>query len=160
MPGKKKVVKKSEQQKMVGFGTAIARFWTNYVNFNGVAQRSEFWFWVLFNTLVTLPFQLLGMIDPVVEFVFLLPWWIVTFIPWLALYSRRFHDAGFSAKWLWVPLVVLFGSLFVFLSLVFAAPEMIVITAVPLVLAFLGFGVFWLVVMLLPSKLKNNPYRK
>lgn len=165
MPAKKivkKVVQKQEKQKMVDFGTAIARFWTNYVNFSGCSQRSEFWFFILFNALVTMPFSIMGLANPVLEAVFMVPWYIATVIPFLALYSRRFHDAGFSAKWLWLPLVLIFG--FGVLGAASAAADdnfvMMVFVGISVLLTLGGFAIFWLVVCLLPSRLKNNPYRK
>ena len=166
MPAKKatakKVARKPQQQKMVDFGTAIVRFWTNYTNFNGTAQRSEFWFWVLFNAFVTLPFSIIGLFDPVAESVLLLPWWLATFIPWIALYSRRFHDAGFSAKLLWIPLLCIIG-VFILLGLMSLAAnvfEMFLFVSIVSSLALLGWCIFLFVVCLLPSKFKDNPYRE
>lgn len=162
MPVKKKSIKKPQKQTMVDFGTAITRFWSKYTDFDGVAQRSEFWFWWLFNFLVTSCLQLLVIIDPVVEGVFLIAWFIATFVPWLALYSRRFHDAGFSAKLLWLPLAVMFGIAIVFFlfGLLYASIEIMGATSLLLLLSAFGYFVFMIVVCLLPSKLKNNPYRK
>lgn len=166
MPAKKttakKIARKPQQQKMVEFGPAIVRFWTNYVNFNGTAQRSEFWFWVLFNALVTLPFSIIGLFDPVAEYILLSPWWLATFIPWIALYSRRFHDAGFSAKWLWVPLVCII-VVNVLAAGVFRATEaieVVMVFSVLTIMALLAWSIFLIVVFLLPSKFKDNPYRK
>ena len=168
MPVKKKVVKNQKQQKMVDFGTAITRFWTNYVNFNGTAQRSEYWFWWLFCWLVSLFFVLVGKISlDVCEFLQCV-WFVATLIPGLALISRRFHDAGFSAKWFWIPLVCMLGGFmwfvfaglftaFVYVSLV---SEFYGALLLSLGFPFFGFFVFWFVVTLLPSKFEDNPYRE
>ena len=170
MPAKKKVVKNQKQQKMVDFGTAITRFWTNYVNFNGTAQRSEYWFWWLFCWLVSLFFVLVGKISlDVCEFLQCV-WFVATLIPGLALISRRFHDAGFSAKWFWIPLVCVFGGflyfgltgLLYFAAFVFAYWVNELYWAWLLLLSFplFGFVVFWFIVTLLPSKFEDNPYRE
>ena len=68
---------------MVGFGEAISRGFTNYFTFSGRASRPEYWWWVLFTSLIGLiPFA-----------------GLVTLIPTLAVTSRRFHDIGKSG-WL------------------------------------------------------------
>ena len=67
----------------VGFGEAISRGFTNYFTFSGRASRPEYWWWVLFTSLIGLiPFA-----------------GLVTLIPTLAVTSRRFHDIGKSG-WL------------------------------------------------------------
>lgn len=157
MPVKKKVVKKLEQQKMVDFGTAVTRFWTKYAEFDGVAQRSEYWFAVLFLFIVEFVFNLLVNAIPFMGILYWV-WSFAIIIPCLSIAARRLHDAGFSAKWLlalWgaiiLGFVLLVGGklslLFVFLS------ETALIAAG-------GIAIFLFVVSLLPSKMKNNPYRR
>ena len=36
--------------------TAYKKFWTNYVNFTGRSSRSDYWWAILFNSLIILPF--------------------------------------------------------------------------------------------------------
>ncbi len=67
----------------VGFGKAISRGFTNYITFSGRATRAEYWWWVLFASLIGF-IPLAG---------------LVTLIPTLAVTSRRFHDIGKSG-WL------------------------------------------------------------
>ena len=82
----------------VGFGEAISRGFTNYFTFSGRASRPEYWWWVLFTALVAIiPLSIL-----------------VTFIPSLALASRRLHDIGKSGWWQLLPLG---GLILVFLIL-------------------------------------------
>ena len=72
----------------VGFGEAISRGFTSYFTFSGRASRPEYWWWVLFTALVAIiPLSIL-----------------VTFIPSLALASRRLRDIGKSGWWLILPL--------------------------------------------------------
>ena len=83
---------------MVGLGEAISRGFTNYFTFSGRASRPEYWWWVLFTALVAIiPVSIL-----------------VTFIPSLALASRRLHDIGKSGWWQLLPLG---GLILVFLIL-------------------------------------------
>ena len=147
----------SKNEKKVGFCGAIVRFWKNYANFNGTAQRGECFFAILFVFLVHLMIVQVDMglvtwpfVSGSVALILwrMLTWgrviWIVaTFIPCMALLERRLHDAGFSGIWVWVPVFVLWlvGTLFTD-----SAPWY-----------FLAFAT---IVSLLPSKPKNNKYRK
>ena len=72
----------------VGFGEAFSRGFTNYFTFSGRASRPEYWWWVLFTALVAIiPLSILA-----------------TFIPSLAVTSRRLHDKGKSGWWQILPL--------------------------------------------------------
>lgn len=133
------------QQKMVDFNTAVKRFWTKYVEFDSVAQRSEYWFVVLFLFLVGFVFNVLMKLIPFVGFLYWV-WLLATVIPWLSLSARRLHDAGCSAKWL----LALWGCTLLWFF-------MFPLVLLPFVA---GLGVFLFVVTLLPSKFQNNPYRK
>ena len=160
MPTKKKTIKQTKQ-KMVSFDEAIVSFWKKYFVFSGTAQRSEFWWWTLFNIFVSLTIAVAFMFSPFMKDFFDAIWFVATLIPWLALYSRRFHDAGYSSKWLFIPMAILtfvFPILFVLASL--SDTEILSGLLGVFVLALVGFAVFWFVVLLTPSKLKNNPYRK
>ena len=80
----------------VGFGKAINRGFSNYINFNGRSTRAEYWWWALFVVLVELiPFigEILG---------------IVLLIPGISLAARRLHDINKSGWWqlLWLAIVV------------------------------------------------------
>jgi uncharacterized membrane protein YhaH (DUF805 family) len=120
----------------MNFVDAIASGFKNYFNFKGRASRSEFWYWVLFTILLSL---VLGTIETVL--------WpaapidsedleavlnatlsaptpltslanLLLFIPGLSVTARRFHDAGFSAKWLLLLLVPAAYSIFAIVGLV------------------------------------------
>lgn len=167
MPTAKKSNYKPKQQ-MVDFGTAVARFWTKYVEFNGTAQRSEYWFVVLFSFLVNLPIWLITAISRDAGNFFSLLWSLAIFMPSMSLMSRRFHDAGFSAKWWWVPLVSAIGG-FAFCAVLAAIAasmhnqESLMMTGVlagMIAVVLVGFGIFWFVVTLMPSKFEDNPFRK
>lgn len=104
----------------IGFLDASIRFFRKYARFDGRASRSEYWYWVLANAIVSV--VLIGafyaiLIATIVggssvdaygrsvgdaapspfAFVFLglyLLWWFATLVPNIALGWRRVHDAG------------------------------------------------------------------
>lgn len=105
----------------MNFLDAVKSGFKNYFNFKGNASRSEFWYWVLFTLLLSL---VLGTIEGVIwpapmssgdwmqdlaafgaqptPFTSLAS--LLLLIPNLSVTARRFHDAGFSAKWLFLQL--------------------------------------------------------
>jgi uncharacterized membrane protein YhaH (DUF805 family) len=99
------------------FADAIKSGFKNYVQFRGVASRSEFWYWTLFTFLVSL---VLGTIDGVIQAgssdeMLMDPFAmtaglsniasIAFALPSLAVGVRRMRDAGFSAWFLLVQAV-------------------------------------------------------
>ena len=105
--------------------SAYKKFWTRYADFSGRSSRSDFWWVVLCNFLITLPFSLIaffGFLIPLfseiyyaglydyepdlsgamagaglaVFIMFLLTiYWLATIVPHLAITVRRLRDAGF-----------------------------------------------------------------
>lgn len=86
----------------MSFGAAIASFFSKYTTFSGRARRSEFWFAVLFTTLVS---SAIGIVFPgTVQYVNDIAiqqsspasnlWQLAIFLPSLALSVRRLHDVG------------------------------------------------------------------
>ena len=71
----------------VGFGEAISKGFSNYFTFSGRARRSEYWFWILFTSLV----QLIPIVGGFIA--------VATLIRSLAVGSRRLHDIGKSGWW-------------------------------------------------------------
>lgn len=113
----------------MNFLDAIKSGFQNYFNFKGRASRSEFWYWVLFTVLIGLVASTLeSAIWPSPSFEG--DWMqnfesiaaqqtplsnilaLVLFIPNLSMLARRFHDAGFSAKWLFLQLVPIAYGIF------------------------------------------------
>lgn len=80
------------------FAGAIKSGFVNFRNFGGRATRPEYWWFVLFNFLVTTVAAVIdgisdtSLLGNVVGF--------VLFIPMLSLLFRRFRDAGVSPWWL------------------------------------------------------------
>jgi uncharacterized membrane protein YhaH (DUF805 family) len=92
------------------FTQAIASGFQNYVNFNGRAARSEFWYWVLFTVLVSIAAGLIDAalfptsdLSPVSGLAGL-----ALFLPGLAVSIRRLHDLDRSGWWyllIFIPLI-------------------------------------------------------
>ena len=93
---------------------AVTSVFNNYANFDGRARRSEYWYFCLFNILVSLGFGVLlsladegGALYRIVMGLNGL-YELSVFIPGLAVAWRRLHDIGKSgANWFWLflPLV-------------------------------------------------------
>jgi uncharacterized membrane protein YhaH (DUF805 family) len=162
----------------MNFITAIKTVFGKYATFRGVASRPEYWWWTLFSFIVSSVLNqisnLLGgksanpsgaslAVDGVV-FLFA----VATFVPSLAVAVRRFHDAGFSGKWMLLGIIPAVAILSVLVSAVGSIVtltdpsltsaqiqtmlfSLVGIAVVPVLLSF-AVWVFFLVVTLLPSK--------
>ena len=75
-----------------------------YADFTGRASRSEFWWFVLFNVLVSLA---AAQIHPTVSLLVTL----ALLLPSLGVAVRRLHDVGRNGWWLLLQLVPLVGFL-------------------------------------------------
>lgn len=95
------------------FSTAVRTCFQKFVTFSGRAQRSEFWYFVLFNLIGSF---VLGLIDAllfgwasddpqVLNAIFSL----VMFLPSLSVAVRRLHDTDRSGWWWWIILIPLIG---------------------------------------------------
>jgi len=116
----------------IGFLDAFTRFFKKYARFDGRASRSEYWYWVLANAIVTLVLYggfIAGIITwsasnsvtdeygvtrsagapPAWLFLLLVLfglWWLGTIVPNIALGWRRVHDAGLAGPFWLIALVV------------------------------------------------------
>ena len=91
------------------FGGAIKSCLNKYATFTGRANRSEYWYWALFNFI-------LGFI-PYLGWVACL----VTFIPSLAVSVRRLHDIGKSGLYYLLVLIPIVG--FILMLVWFCTPS-------------------------------------
>lgn len=92
-----------------GFGEAVRICFGKYLTFSGRASRSEYWWFALFcaiaGTLLSVADRAFGTGGPeggLLAGLFSL----ATFLPTLAVTSRRFHDAGWRFWWCLLPLAV------------------------------------------------------
>lgn len=110
----------------MSFGAAIGRFFSKYATFSGRARRSEFWYAVLFTTLVS---AVIGLIWPSTTLVLdgmsfqqsSLPsnlWQLAIFVPSIALSVRRLHDVGRKGTYYLFVLLPIVGWILLFIQLV------------------------------------------
>jgi len=116
----------------MGFGQAIATCFGKYASFTGRARRSEFWWFWLFNIIVTV---ILNIIDNAVGWIVDLGsetintgsgiitfangdigalstiWALVVLLPFLSVTIRRLHDTDRSGWWWWIWLVPCVGPI-------------------------------------------------
>ena len=95
------------------FTTAVRTCFQKYVTFSGRAQRSEFWWFALFNLVGSF---VLGLVDAI-----LFGWasddpqflngifGLVMFLPSISVAVRRLHDTDRSGWWWWLVLIPLIG---------------------------------------------------
>ena len=84
----------------VGFLEAVKRAFQHYADFSGRSRRSEYWWFTLFNTIVS---TAIGAIAP--DFAWI--WTLAVLVPSTALVVRRLHDVGkrgWFYLWILVPL--------------------------------------------------------
>jgi len=88
-----------------------------YAVFSGRAGRKEYWYFVLFNTIIgyVLSFiEGLTGIAPNVDFsVLSLVYALVVLLPGLGVSIRRLHDTGRSGWWLFIGLIPLIGAIII-----------------------------------------------
>ncbi|HEV2797950.1 MAG TPA: DUF805 domain-containing protein [Nocardioides sp.] len=96
------------------FMTAVRTCLSKYVDFSGRARRSEYWYFVLFNVIVSAVANILdnvigtdfeagsgGILSTVVG--------LALFLPGLAAGVRRLHDTGRSGWWILIGLIPIIG---------------------------------------------------
>jgi len=83
----------------------------HYVDFRGRTGRRGYWYFFLFNVLVTL---VLGMVSGALGGAYAL----AAFLPGLAVFVRRLHDADRSAWWILMGVVPIVGSIVLLVFLV------------------------------------------
>lgn len=103
---------------------ALESVFMNYATFKGRASRSEYWWFMFMNVIITfcaITGDLL-LLDPYAP-ISLNPfayftgfWFIITFIPQIAVTVRRLHDGGFSGLW-YLLVFVPFGGLAIFIMM-------------------------------------------
>jgi uncharacterized membrane protein YhaH (DUF805 family) len=79
------------------FGSAITTCFRKYATFSGRANKSEYWYWILFTVLLRF--------IPIINIISI----VVLFIPRLSAAVRRLHDTGRSGAWVLVGFIPLVG---------------------------------------------------
>jgi len=95
----------------MNFTEAIQSGFNNYVNFSGRAQRSAFWFWVLFVFAASIVAGILDMAIFGAESYTPLStlFGLAVFLPGLAVAVRRLHDTGRTGWWVLLWLIPIIG---------------------------------------------------
>jgi uncharacterized membrane protein YhaH (DUF805 family) len=110
----------------MSFGAAITSFFTKYATFSGRARRSEFWYVVLFTTLVSIVISIIAP-GPFMEFNGVMVqqqsmlsnlWSLATLVPSLSLTWRRLHDVNKSGNYFFFILIPIVGAILLFIQLV------------------------------------------
>lgn len=96
------------------FGESITTCLSKYATFTGRASRSEYWWFYLFNLLVSIAASIFDAIafssQPVTYFLATL----ALIIPNIAVVARRLHDSERSGWWMLIPLTVIGIPFFVY----------------------------------------------
>lgn len=104
----KKTIKK--EKKIMGFGEAIQSVFSKYATFSGRARRSEYWYFVLLQVIVTAVLNGLYSATESVAFpVILVLFDLALLVPSLAVCWRRLHDIGRSGAYYFFVLIPLVG---------------------------------------------------
>jgi uncharacterized membrane protein YhaH (DUF805 family) len=86
-----------------------------YATFNGRVTRSEFWFFSLFNTIISIALAVVSvllsiLVDP--SFFYLSTLYaLALIIPSMAVSVRRLHDTGKSGWWILITLIPFVGAI-------------------------------------------------
>jgi len=100
----------------MGFGGAISTCFRKYVDFRGRAARPEYWFWILFYTLLVIGTSILDAIIVGVgssAAVLTLLAGLALFLPSLAVAVRRLHDQDYSGWMILLGFIPLIGWIIV-----------------------------------------------
>jgi uncharacterized membrane protein YhaH (DUF805 family) len=121
----------------ISFPKAFARFWKKYAVFSGRASRSEYWWWYLWNVIITAVLSIIVSVIAVStgdytagaqatstsasagfhtnspSSIILGLWGLATLIPTIAIQVRRLHDANLRAWWILLQLIPILGGIVV-----------------------------------------------
>lgn len=150
------MVKKSttkDKQNEVSFLDSLKNFWIKAFDVNGVATRSEYWYAIVFYISIYVIIQFIlekTIIESPVCSIMLSLFYLIYSVPKTSLDIRRWHDIGMSGFLFFIPFVL--GSVTLFFK---SETSIKIISAMLLIFLLIEFVLFCL-----PSKLKNNKYRK
>lgn len=91
------------------FEQAVRSCYSNYATFSGRASRSEYWFFILFQCVITI---FCGILIPSGLGRTLLGLFaLANFLPAISVMVRRLHDTDRSGWWYWIGLIPLVGAI-------------------------------------------------
>lgn len=104
----KKTIKR--EKKIMGFGEAVQSVFSKYATFSGRARRSEYWYFVLLQVIVTAVLNgLYSATESVAFSAILVLFDLALLVPSLAVCWRRLHDIGRSGAYYFFVLIPLVG---------------------------------------------------
>ena len=89
----------------MGFGDAVKQALGKYATFSGRARRSEYWYFTLFNVIVSFVAGILDAVIGVPATQVLVG--LALLLPGLAVSVRRLHDIGRSGWWLLIAFTII-----------------------------------------------------
>ena len=97
----------------MGMGEAVKSVFSQYATFSGRARRAEYWWFTLFNVIVSIVISVveLSLSDGSAEFggPLSLIYSLAVLLPGVAVGVRRLHDVGRSGWWTFILLIPLVG---------------------------------------------------
>jgi uncharacterized membrane protein YhaH (DUF805 family) len=94
----------------------------NYLNFSWRARRKEYWLFILFNFIISFVLAISEELAGLGEWLSRI-YFIVVFLPTMAVMVRRLHDIGRSGWWLLIGLVPLIGQIVLFVLACFDSED-------------------------------------
>lgn len=101
----------------MNFQQAVVTALQQYAVFTGRASRSEYWYFVLFNFIVSMVLGAIGAgiasLAGTAAWISVLSWiWsLAMLVPSLAISVRRMHDIGKGGGWIFISLIPLVGAI-------------------------------------------------
>lgn len=116
------IIKDESQFRMQDWWKKV--FVQNFANFEGRARRSEYWYYILFNLIISVSVYVLTIFTMGIAGFILLPllglYSLANIIPNLAVIVRRLHDTGKSGWYILFAFIPLVGGI---ILIVFLATE-------------------------------------
>lgn len=102
------------------FSQSVSTVFHKYVDFNGRASRTEYWWFALFEIIVYAALNVLGAIfgsDTMPGWVYFLEgaFSLAVLLPTIAVSVRRMHDIGKGGGWIFISLVPVIGQIWFFI---------------------------------------------
>lgn len=105
----------------MNFVEAVKRCYKKYLNWNGRASRSEFWYFniffyspILFTGIVAAAMASIENLVVVISSLYAISiiWFIANWLPLLTVSVRRLHDVNMSGGWLFIRIIPFLGELY------------------------------------------------